>query len=197
MSTTIQWAGGAGTPIIQPAASGGLNTCGFFGSAFGFSIRVGEFNNTTYRTTADGTTDGGALPNLRWANSSGAYVASELVATELLEVANAEATLNVLLTTDNAVKTQNASLRAFDRVAINNNPSGVTIYAAEIAKDSAVRGSGDVSWTIIAGSGSVLSLADQTTDDFTEHNYYIGLSATPTSIGSKTNLAFYWECEFL
>ncbi len=198
MATTIVWRGGTGSPTIQPAASGGLNTCAFFGSAFGFSIRVGEFNNTTYRSNQNGTSDGGALPNLRRASVSGAFVASELTATELLEVDNAEATINILLTTDNAVKTQNASVRAFDRVAINNNPSGVTIYAAEIAKHMvAVRGSGDTNWTAIAGSGSTLSLADQTTADFTTHNFFVALSATPTSIGEKTNLGFYYECEFL
>ena len=198
MATTIQWFGGAGTPEIQPAASGGLNTCGFFGSSFGFSIRVGEYNNTTYRTSSDGTTNGSALPNLRWANTSGAYVGADITAQELLEIENAEATLNILLTTDSAIKTQNTKFRAFDRVDINNNPSGVTIYACEIMKDNAlVRGSGDANWTLIAGSGDVLSLADQTTDDFTTHNFYIGLTASPTSIGEKTAIGLYWESEFL
>ena len=198
MATTIQWFGGAGSPEIQPAASGGLNTAGFFGSAFGFSIRVGEYNNTTYRTNSNGTSDGGALPNTRFANTSGAFVGSELVATELLEVDNAEATINILLTTDAAIQTQNSKLRAFDRTDINNNPSGVVIRAAEIAKDqSVVRGSGDTSWTVIAGSGNVLSLADQTTADFVAHNWFIALTATPTSIGEKTNIGFYFETEFL
>lgn len=198
MSTTIQWFGGTGAPEILPAASGGLNTLGFFGSAFGFSIRVGEYNNTSARTTSNGTSNGGALPNLRFASTSGAFVAGELVATELLEVDNVEATLKILLTTDSAIKTQNASFRAFDRSNINSNPSGVTIRAAEILKHmTLVRGSGDANWTAIAGSGSVLSLADQTTNDFTTHTWYIGLTATPTSIGEKTNIGFYVESEFL
>lgn len=198
MATTIQWFGGAGSPEIQPAASGGLNTLGFFGSNFGFSIRVGEYNNTCYRTNSIGTSNGGALPNLRWANATGAYVGSELTASELLEIDNSEATLLITLNTDAAIKTQNSSLRAFDRLSINSNPSGVTIRAAEIAKDQpAVRGSGDSGWTFIAGSGDTLSLADQTTDDFTTHDWYIGLTATPTSIGEKTNIGLYFETEFL
>ena len=198
MATTIQWFGGAGSPEIQPAASGGLNTLGFFGSNFGFSIRVGEFNNTSFRTNSNGTTNGGALPNTRFANVSGAFVGSELTATELLEIDNSEATLNILLTTDATIQTQNSKLRAFDRVDINANPSGVVIRAAEIAKDQAlVRGSGDTNWTVIAGSGNVLSLADQTTADFNTHNWFIALTATPTSIGEKTNIGFYFETEFL
>jgi hypothetical protein len=198
MATTIEWFAGDGSPEIAPASSGGLNTVGFFGSSFGFSIRVGEYNNTTYLTDANGTTDGGALPNLRFANSSGAYVASELTPTELLEVNNDEATIKVTLTTDNPIKTQNTNFRCFDRVSINNNPSGVTMRAAEIRKDqTGVRGSGDVSWTVIAGSGDVLALDDQTTENDTEHNFFVGLTATPTSIGEKNSIAFYWESEFL
>lgn len=198
MATTIEWFAGDGSPEIQPAASGGFNTVGFYGSSFGFSIRVGEYNNTTYRTNANGTSDGGALPNLRFANTSGAHVGSEVSATELLEVDNDEATLKITLTTDNPIKTQNSSFRCFDRVSINNNPSGVTMRAAEIRKDqTTVRGSGDTNWTVVAGSGSTLSLADQTTENSTTHDWYIGLTATPTSIGEKTNIAFYLESEFV
>ncbi len=198
MATTIQWFGGGGSPEIQPAASGGLNTAGFFGSAFGFSIRVGEFNNTSFRTNSNGTTDGGALPNVRFANTSGGFVGSELTATELLEIDNTESTIKIILTTDAAIQTQNSKLRAFDRVDIDANPSGVIIRAAEVRKDqSIVRGSGDTNWTVIAGSGNVLSLADQTTADFVSHSWYIPLTATPTSIGEKTNIGFYFETEFL
>lgn len=198
MATTVQWFGGAGSPEILPAASGGLNTCGFFGAGFGFSIRVGEFNQTTFRTNANGTTDGSQVPNLRFANSSGAFVGPSASAEELREVNNNETTLKITLTTDNPIKTQNASFRCFDRVNINNNPSGVTMRAAEMRKDQpTVRGSGDTSWTSVFGSGSPLSIADQTTANFTVHDYYVGLTATPTSIGEKTNIAFYFETEFL
>ncbi len=198
MATTIQWFGGAGSPEIQPAASGGLNTLGIYGSNFGFSIRVGEYNNTCFRTNSNGTSNGGALPNTRFANVSGAFVGPELTATELLEVDNTESTLKITLTTDAAIQTQNSKLRAFDRVSIDSNPSGVTIRAAEIRKHmTLVRGSGDTNWTVIAGSGAVLDLADQTTADFTTHDWYMALTATPTSIGEKTNIGFYFETEFL
>jgi len=198
MATTIRWYAGDGSPEILPAASGGLNTLGFFGSNFGFSIRVGEYNNTSFRTNQNGTSNGGALPNLRYANVSGAYVAGELTATELREVDNDETTLKITLVTDNAIQTQNASLRAFDRVDIDNNPSGVTIRAAEVRKFlTGDRGSGNTNWSTIAGSGSTLSLYDQITADFTTHDFFIALSATPTSIGEKTNIGFYFETEFL
>lgn len=196
MATTVEWYGGDGANQILPAESGDNDTLGFFGAGFGFSIRVGEYNNTSYVTNDDGTTNHGQVPNLKWANSSGAYVASELTATELLNIDNSEATLRIKLETDSAVQTQNTSFRAFDRSNINNNPSGVTVYACEIIKPSpTVRGSGDTSWTQIAGSGSTLSMADQTTETGV-HYFYVGLSVTPTSIGEKL-FGLYWESEFL
>jgi hypothetical protein len=197
MATTIDWFGGDGANQILPAESGDNDTLGFFGAGFGFSIRVGEYNNTCYVTNDNGTTSYGQTPNLRWANSSGAYVASETVATELLEVDNTEATLRITLNTDSDVQTQNSAFRAFDRVNIDNNPSGVTMLAAEINKPSpSVRGSGDTFWSNIAGSGSVLSLDDHLAASGT-HQWYVGLTASPLTIGEKTNLGFYFETEFL
>lgn len=197
MATTIEWYGGDGANEIVPAESGANDTIGFFGAGFGFSIRVGEYNNSSYVTTDNGSANHGQVPNLRYANSSGAYVASELVATELLNIDDDEATLKIILTTDSAVQTQNASFRAFDRNNINSNPSGVTVYAAEILKpDVGVRGSGDASWTSIYGSGSVLDLEDHAYSSGV-HEWYIGLTVTPTSIGEKTNLGFYFQTEFV
>jgi len=199
MATTITWAGGGGSPTIQPAASGGFNTCGFFGSSFGFSIRVGEYNQSTFRTNEAGTSDGGTLPNLRYANTSGAYVGGLSTPDELRNIEQYEATLRIRLDTDAPVGTQNSSFRAFDKVNINNNPSGVAIFAAEILKDPGTYGSGDVSWTQIYGSGSILSLDDHILAWQTgvQHDWYIGLTATPTSIGEKTDIGFYFETEFL
>ena len=197
MATTINWFGGDGANEILPAESGDNDTLGFFGAGFGFSIRVGEYNNTCYATNDNGTVNHGQVPNLRWVNTSGAYVSSELVGTELLEIDNTETTLRITLNTDSNVQTQNSSFRAFDRVNIDNNPSGVTILAAEINKPSpSTRGSGDVNWTTIAGSGSTLSMDDQLLASGV-HLWYVGITASPTSIGEKTNLGFFFETEFL
>jgi hypothetical protein len=199
MATTITWYGGDGANQILPANSGDNDTLGFFGSNFGFSIRVGEYNNTNYVTNDNGTTNYGQCPNLRYYNTSGAYVSSELTPTELLNVDQTEATLRIRLTTDSAVRTQNTSFRAFDRISINNNPSGVTVYAAEIRKHSvSIRGSGDTNWTQIYGSGSTLSLDSRILETAsTTQNFYVGLTVSPTSIGEKTNLGFYFETEFI
>lgn len=197
MATTLKFFDPA-DPLIEifPAASGGLNTIGFYGPGFGLSVRVGEFNETTYRTTEDGQTNGTQLPNLRWANTSGAYVGPSITPIALINVLNSEATVRVELITDVAVQTQNTVFRAFDKVSIDNPPSGVDVYAAEVINPSGV-GTGDAFWVVqLGGSGTVLDLDDQTTPD-TTHNWWVGLTATPTSIGEKTNFAFYFETEFL
>jgi len=201
MATSVSWFGGDGSNEIVPAESGLNDTLGFFGSNFGFSIQVGAYNNTTFVTRDDGSFNHGQCPNLRWANTSGAFVASELIATELLEIQDDEATIRIRLTTDSAVQTQNAAFRAFDRVSIANAPSGVTIRAAEVSNgDIITRGSGDVSWTAIAGTGA-LSLDGSGGGAWnpiaTQHDFFVALTVTPTSIGEKTSVGFYFETEFL
>ncbi len=196
MATTISWAGGDGVNPILPAESGVNDTLGFFGAAFGFSIQVGQYNNTCYVTTDNGSANHGQVPNLKYLNATGCYVAGELVGTELREVDNGEATLRIRLNTDTNVATQNTSLRVFDRTSINNNPSGVAVYAAEIIKPSpTARGTGDSAWTQIYGSGSTLSLDNQSTPSGV-HTWYVALTATPTTIGSKL-FALYVETEFV
>jgi len=196
MATTIDWFGGDGSNEILPAESGEFDTLGFFGAAFGFSIRVGEWNNTCRVTNDNGTTDNGQIPNLRFANTSGAFVASDLVARELNQIDNDEATLRIRLNTDSAVSTQNSAFRAFDRVNINNDPSGVTVNACEIIKvPSDPVGSGDTNWTAIAGTTD-LALDDQVAAS-SIHTWYLGVTASPQSIGEKTDLGFYFETEFL
>lgn len=178
---------------ILPAASGGFNTVGFYGPGFGLSVRVGEFNETTFRTTEDGQTNGNALPNVRWASATGAFVGASIIEQGLQSIGITEATIQVELVTDVAVQTQNTIFRTFDKTSIDNPPSGVDVYAAEVQAGAA---SGDANWTQIQGSGVVLGLDDQTVAA-TTHNWYLALSSTPTSIGEKTNFAFYFETEFL
>lgn len=198
MATTIDWYGGDGSNEILPAESGEFDTLGFFGAAYGFSIRVGEYNQTSRVTNDNGTAQNGQIPNVRYANPTGAFVASELVGRELQNVDNDEATLRIRLFTDSTVSTQNSAFRAFDRTNIANAPSGVTVLAAEIRNPpgSPTPSSGDSSWTTIAGATD-LSLADQTVSPSSVHEWFIAITVTPTSIGEKTDLGFYFETEFL
>ena len=75
-----------------------------------------------------------------------------------------------------SVVTQSASFYAYDGTTDTNAMSGVTFQAAE--------GGTTTTWVAANGSGSALSLANQSTA--TSHNFFIATSVTPTSTGAKT-----------
>ena len=183
---------------------------GFFGSAgFGSSVAVGEYQSSTYITNGNGTVQGAEINNVKYVHpSSGLSGASTLT---LRNIPNYKATLNVRFTSTTPVKTQNVQVRIYDRSNINNNPSGVTTKVAEIihpsTSETGLLGSGSSTWSTLAGSGTILSLANSpgssglspsgvnTVD--TRHDWYLALSASPDSIGSKTQYGFWIQLEYL
>ena len=193
MATTLKFFNPSTADEILPAASGGLNTIGFYGPGFGLSVRVGDFNETTYRTTEDGQTNGNALPNTRWASLTGVFIGPSIIPALLQDTLTSEATLRIELMTDAAVATQNTIFRTFDKVSIDSAPSGVDVFSAEVIAGASF---GDTGWTQIQGSGVVMSLDDHAVAA-TTHNFWVALSSSPTSVGEKTNFAFYFETEFL
>jgi len=183
---------------------------GFFGSAgFGSSVAVGEYQSSTYITNGNGTVQGAEINNVKYVHpSSGLSGASTLT---LRNIPNYKATLNVRFTSTSPVKTQNVQVRIYDRSNINNSPSGVTTKVAEIihpsTSETGLLGSGSSTWSTLAGSGTILSLANSpgssglspsgvnTVD--TRHDWYLALSASPDSIGSKTQYGFWIQLEYL
>lgn len=185
---------------------------GFFGSSFGRSVPVGEYQTTTYITDGNGTTEGAQVNNIKWMhpNSGAINGASEVV---LTAIPNYLATLNIRFTHGSAVQTQNSKLRIYDRTSINNPPSGVTCKVAELIHPDTVQnnnGSGDSSWITPVGSSVIMDLApspgisglyagngSNSTMTDTRHDNYIAISASPDSIGSKNQFALYFETEYL
>lgn len=185
---------------------------GFFGLAFGDSVDVGEYQDTTFITNGNGTTEGPQVNNIKYIHpSSGSINGASPV--NLNQVPNYLATLNPRFTHSTAVKVQNVKCRIYDRSNINAGASGVVTKVAEIIHPDTVQnanGSGDPTWITPAGSSVVVPLAqspgisglyagdgnDSTRDDM-RHDWYLGISATPDSIGSKTNYALYLELEYL
>jgi hypothetical protein len=98
---------------------------------------------------------------------------------------------------------------AYDRSNKNNNPSGVTVYAAEIIhpnNNQDFSGSGSANWINIFGSGSVLTLSNGPgtsglhingpNTSSARHDWYIAISASPNTVGSK-EFGSYYELEYL
>ena len=186
---------------------------GFFGSSFGQSVEVGAYQDSTYITDGNGVTQGAAIENTKYVHpASGINSTIGTDPINLLALPNRLATLNIRFTHDSAVKLQNTKLRIFDRSNINNAASGVLTKVAQIIHPNPVQtsdqsGSGDATWATPGGSGAIVTLygspgysgvhAKSTTHESTIHDYYVVLSASPSTIGAKTLFALYCECEYL
>lgn len=204
---TITFYGGGGPYAIANMLNSGI---GFFGTNFGESVGVGSYQTTTFITDGNGTNEGGQINNVTYENTASGTI-NGASAVHLKQIPNYLATLNARFEHGSVVKTQNAKWRIYDRTAINNDPSGVTCQVYETLHVPATQligeGSGANTWTHVHGSAVVLDLADSpgisgtspagasTTD--TRHDWYLCLSASPNSIGSKTLFGGYLSLEYL
>jgi len=187
---------------------------GFFGNGGAFaSVRIGEYQDRTFVCDANGTAVGAEIDNVKYVNATGALISrggSTDASLPLVNIPNYKSTLNIRFDHSAAVKTQNAKVQIYDRSNVNNGPSGVICQAAEIVHpeaSQAVVGSGDTTWISCSGSTPYVDLiaspgisgirvsGSNTTE--AQHDWYICLSASPTSIGSKTNFGIYFTTEYL
>lgn len=180
----------------------------FMGSSFGSSVDVAAYQTTSWISNSNGTAQGPQLNNIAWTHpNSGSINGGASIAVS--GIPNYLATINPRFTHSTAIKTQNVKFRVYDRVSINNDPSGVLCKVAELIHpetSQAVPGSGANSWSTPTGSSNIMSLASSpglsglspngpSTTDMT-HDWYLAISASPNSIGSKT-FAGYLSLEYL
>lgn len=196
------------TTNINNLSGSGL---GFYSSAgFGGSVPVLEYQGTTYITSSAGTSLGPQADNIKYTNpGSGAINGASSSGIGLLSIPNYQATLNIRVNNDTAIRITSATLRIYDRSNINNNPSGVTCKVAEIIHPGDTQvptGSGDSTWLTPAGSSVTVSLAPSPGRSGqyagngsssawydTQHDWYVAISASPDSVGSKL---FGLYCDF-
>jgi len=185
---------------------------GFYGATgFGASVPVGQWQGTTYVTDGNGTIQGPMASNVKWIHANSGQLTGS-VDLPLRYIPNYQSTLNIRFTHGSAVQAQNVIMRIYDRNNINVAASGVTTKTAEIVHPSvsqAVLGSGDASWRTPAGSGVTQALhqspgesghyagAGSSVHESVRHDWYLALSASPNSIGSKTAYGLYCSLEYL
>lgn len=210
MAAQIKFLAGSDFTIADLSGSG----LGFYGdSGFGASVRVGEWQGRTFITNSTGTSQGPEVDNVKYLNAGSGILGQTGSGIALTAIPNYQSTLNIRFTYDTAVKVQNAVFRIYDRSDPNRAASGVTTKVAEIIHPSitqANNGSGDTVWATPGGSGVTVSLAPspgisgmyagngadgQWTD--VQHDWYLAISASPDSIGSKTLYGGYISLEFL
>jgi hypothetical protein len=118
---TLTFYGGGGPYAIANMLSSGI---GFYGSSFGSSVAVGAYQDTSFITNANGTTDGGQINNIKWHNSNASGAINGAADIHVKKIPNYLATLNVRFEHGTSVKTQNAKIYIYDRTNKNNDPSG-------------------------------------------------------------------------
>lgn len=192
----------------------GPSGLGFFGdTGFGASVLVGAWQGRTFVTDGNGTVQGPEAQNVKFLNAGSGIPGQIGTGIGLQAIPNYQATLNIRFTHGSAVKVQNAQLRIYDRVNINLGASGVTTKAAELihpGNTQVANGSGDSQWITPVGSSVVLNLApspgmsglfagngSDSTYSATRHDWYVALSASPDSIGAKTQYGAYASLEYL
>jgi len=184
---------------------------GFYGDGgFGASVNVGQYQGRSFITNGNGTAQGPEIDNVKFLNSASGILGQTGSGIALTAMPNYQATLNIRFTDASSVQTQNVSMRIFDRVDINNPASGVTTKVAEIIHPGTTQandGSGDVAWHTPAGSSVTVDFISSpgvsglrpngpnTTD--TVHDWYSAISASPDSVGSKTQYGLYFTLEYL
>jgi hypothetical protein len=186
---------------------------GFFASGgWGRSVSVGEYQETTFVTDGNAAVHGAQINNVKYVHPSSGEVAGSTVL-DLLNIPNYQATLNIRVTHSEAIQIQSPTLYIYDRVSTNNPASGVTCKVAEIihlGEDQEVTGSGDTTWYTPTGSSVVVPLSpspgisglwagdgtDSTHTD-TRHDWFVSLSASPSTIGAKTQFGLSFSAEYL
>lgn len=216
MPAQIKFYGGDnGVYDIDSGGSG----IGFFGTSFGQSVAVGSYQDTTYITDGNGSVQGLPLSNWKYTHARSGIYQGDSTQYPISGIPNSLATVNVRFTNDTAVKCQNVRMRIYDRANLNRAPSGVTTQVAELCRPNNIFGaqsttgpwgSGSASWTTAnpTGSSTIITAITQspgisginvrsTTATDTRHDWYFLLSASPTSIGSKTDYGLYFSLEYL
>lgn len=200
------------------SVSNGGSGIGFFGTNFGDSVAVDAYQDSTYITNGNGTTQGATLNNWKWIHANSGQFAG--VNYPLSGIPNSYATIKVKFSNDTSVRIQNAKLRIYDRSDVNRAQSGVICQVAELCKPNALFGdsitttapwgSGSTQWTTCnpVGSSTIYTFINQSpgisgingrnpNGSGLVHEWFCLLSASPTSIGSKVQFSAFLSLEFL
>jgi hypothetical protein len=120
---------------IDHATSG----IGFFGGDFGLSVPVDSYQDTTFITNSDGTSQAEQLQNTKYASMSGVKFNTNNEKDNKL-IPNYYAPLNIRFEHNEAVMVKNCQLRIFDRSDITKNASGVTTEVYEVRHPVSIEG---------------------------------------------------------
>ena len=174
---TFTWTG-QGTDGATNTVVGATDVIRFSGATFATPVVVGSYQDTTHVENSGGAEQCATihLHNLKYISSGnfsldggGSTALSASVPT------TANCTLKINFSDGSSVVISAGLFYAYDGSTTTAVPTGVTFQCFERS---------NTVWTGAMGSASALSLAGQSTN--TSHDFFLGLSATPTSVGEKT-----------
>ncbi len=149
----------------------------FAGATFDSAITVSQHNDSTHVETdvgGDKSEDNGPH-NTKYIDSG--VVSHNGGGTAAVDsISEANCPLKVNFTNEPAVAVTNHTLYAYDASTTTDGPTDVTFFAAE---------QGDSTWTAAEGSGSAVSVG--TSASGTSHDFFFLVSASPDSVGEKTD----------
>jgi len=188
MAIAVLWESGDG--LVTPIASGSF--IGFYGDTFNSSIPLDNYNTSTFVTNRVGTTNAGILPTFTyttpgyaiWHNPTRGESSGSIGSA--LDGSGESMTLHIQITSGSAVSLSSVNLFAYEGISITSAPTEVTVRGFE---------SGSADWTIMGGQTAPLALTPHLTMSNT-HDYYIGLSLSPTVKGASTYVSFALEANW-
>lgn len=150
------------------------------GAAFGTNVVVGSYQDTTHITN---NTDVHQCTTNHVHNTKyidGTHVSIDGGGSAVLAAGTIPTTANCGLKFNfsdaSSVATSGATFYVYDGTTDANAMSGVTFQAGE--------GGQTTTWVAASGSGSALSIANQSAA--TSHDFYVFTAASPSSTGAKT-----------
>lgn len=158
----------------------------FAGATFDSAITVNAYNDSTHVESSIGENDssGNTPNNVKFISQAGGGGGDSQAdwgdGTEDIDaILEAECTLEINFSHGSAVAVTGVTFFAFDATTPATAPTDIDIRAAEL---------GDANFTQAEGSGSALAIDDSGSS--TSHDFYILVSASPESVGEKTDFAF-------
>jgi hypothetical protein len=214
MAASISFIGlGGSNYTISNLNSSGL---GFFGAGgFGNSVAVGAYQSTTFITDGNGINQGPQVNNVMWVHPNSGQLAGA-TNVNLTSLPNYQGTLQIQFLNSTPCRLQNSFIYIYDRTSINNPATGVTTATYNIIHPNTTQGAGGSglsNWEFPTGSSySILSQLGNGTafspgisglspngagTVSSEHDYYVAISASPNSIGSKNLYGLLFSTEYL
>lgn len=215
MAAAISFYAGQGAEASGVSLAG--SGLGFYGTSFGSSVQVGQYQDTTFITNSNGSAQGPQVDNNKYqGNVSGVSNNGDTVI-HISGLPVHSGTLNISFTNDTAVNTQNGEVRIFDRTNEDNPASGVVSQVAQLVRGGSgvdpttgeiqAWSAAEDGWLALSGSGLTMTLLNNagsgglggsgTGGIDIRHDWYLALSASPSSIGSKTQFGLFCQLEYL